>query len=83
MNGTKFNKYTEKSLFPLPFMIYFAKKEDAEIFFNDFINSCKYKDRIKKLYETLPYEKNMDLNYHEFMYAGIVKLAFVNGLKII
>lgn len=82
VNGTRFNNYSEKSIMPLDFLIYYAKKIESEQFFNDFINSCSYKGRLISLYKELETRKNIDLNYSEFHGANKVKLAFINGLKI-
>lgn len=82
LNGTQFNSWTEKSLHPLDYMLCFADKMDAEQFFNNFIGSCSYKNRITLLYKELELTSNIDLNYSEFHYANKVKLAFVNGLNI-
>lgn len=80
--GTQFNRYTKKSLHPLDFMLYFAKKSEAEQFFNNFILSCGYKDTDIELYKKLSTAKVIDLNYSEFYYANKIKLAFVHNLKI-
>lgn len=80
--GTCFNKYTEKSLMPIGFMIYYASKADSEQFFNDFIENCSYRGKIISLYKTLEGCEDIDLNHSEFFTAHEVKLAFINGLKI-
>jgi len=82
VNGTQFNKYTEKSIMPIDFLIYYAEKTESEQFFNNFIASCSYKGRIISLYKELETTKNIDLNYSEFYGADKVKLAFINELKI-
>jgi hypothetical protein len=82
INGTRFNLWTKNVLTPLDFMIYFADKQKSETFFNNFIDTCNYKGKIISLYQNLPKETNIDLNYSEFVFANRVKLAFVNGLKI-
>jgi hypothetical protein len=81
-NGTHFNKWTEASLASLSFMIYFAKKEDAEFYLINYIKECTYKGEIIKLYEELKAANSIDLNYSEFIDADKIKLAFVNGLRI-
>jgi hypothetical protein len=81
-SGTKFNLWAENVLTPLDFMLCFADKQRSEIFFNNFIDNCNYKGKIISLYQTLPKETNIDLNYSEFVFADRIKLAFVNGLKI-
>jgi hypothetical protein len=82
VNGTKFNLWTENVLTALDFMLCFADKQKAEIFFNNYIDKCKYKGRIISLYQNLPNDTIIDLNYSEFVFADRVKLAFINGLKI-
>lgn len=81
-HGTVFNKYTKPSLMPLSFMLYYASPEDAEIFFNDYVNNLSYRGRIFSLYKELKTAKNIDLNHSEFVDANRVKLAFINGLKL-
>ncbi|ASK32439.1 hypothetical protein CEY12_21165 [Chryseobacterium sp. T16E-39] len=83
INGTKFNPYSEYSLLPLDFLLCFAEKETAQKFFNDFMNTCSYKSKIINLYQQLETKEEIDLNYSEFTGANKVKLAFINGLKII
>lgn len=80
--GAVFNKYTTPSLMPLNFMIYYASREDAEIFFNNYVNNLSYKGRVFSLYKELETSEDIDLNYSEFVDANRVKLAFVNGLKL-
>lgn len=81
-NGTKFNQWSEDSISPLDFLLCFSEKETAEIFLNNFVNSCPYKANIFKLYEKLKTQDEIDLNYSEFHGADKITLAFVNGLKI-
>lgn len=81
-NGTQFNAHTEKSLFPLDFMLRFAKKEDAQSFFTDFVQQCSYRGKIISLYKALEIAENINLNHSEFWFANKVKLAFVNGLRL-
>lgn len=82
VNGTQFNKYAGKSIMPIDFLILYAEKRESEQFFNNFITSCLYKERIISLYKELETNKNIDLNYSEFYEANKVKLAFINELKI-
>jgi hypothetical protein len=81
-NGTQFNKWTENSLWALPFMICFAEKAEAEKYFNDFIKNCTFGGRIKHFYKELENMQDIDLKYSEFYHANLVKLAFVSGLEI-
>ncbi|WP_261511358.1 hypothetical protein [Chryseobacterium paludis] len=81
-NGTKFNEWSEHSLLPLDFLLCFSEKEVAEKFFNHFIDHCPYKGKIFNLYQQLELEKNINLNYSEFIGANKIRLAFINGLKI-
>ena len=81
-NGTKFNEYSEKTLFPLGFMLCFAKKEETQMFFSDFVKDCSYRGKIIKLYKDLKMAKKIDLNYSEFWFANKVKLAFASGLEL-
>ena len=85
-NCGKYTKWTEKSLFPMSFMIYFGGKEAAEIFLKDFIETCTYKERIINLYNELGKIKNkeeIDLKYAEFIGAEEIKLAYINGIRIL
>ena len=81
-NGTKFNAYSEKTLFPLDFMLCFAKKEETQMFFSDFVKDCSYRGKIIKLYKDLKMTEKIDLNYSEFWFANKVKLAFASGLEL-
>jgi hypothetical protein len=82
VKGTHFNKHTKNSIMPLDFMIYYATKEESELFLNNFISTCSYKARIISLYKELETCKDINLNYSEFSGADRVKLAFINDLKI-
>lgn len=82
VNGTQFNKYGEKSIMPIDFLIFYAEKIESEQFFNNFIKSCSYKGQIISLYKELETNKSIDLNHSEFYGADKVKLAFINELKI-
>jgi hypothetical protein len=82
INGTQFNKWTEKSLKPMGFMIYFGGKEASEIFLKNYIETEKLGKRIKGFYKELETKEDIDLNYIEFMGAREIKLAFTNGVKI-
>ena len=83
-NGTQFIKWTEKSLDPMAFMIYFGGKDAAEIFLKDIIEKCGYGGRIKNLYNEISKieKEKIDLNHNEFAGASKIKLAFINGIKI-
>lgn len=82
-NGTKFNAWSEHSIVPLDFLLCFSEKETSEKFLNDFIHYCSYKDKIRRLYQQLEKEMDINLNYSEFIGANKIKLAFINDLKII
>jgi hypothetical protein len=77
--GTQFNKWTEKSLLPMPFMICFGGKETAEIFLQDFIGSCSYAGKIKNYYKKLV--ENED-EQPGFVDGSIIEIAYRNGVKI-
>jgi hypothetical protein len=79
----QFNKWTKKNFACLPFMICFATKEQAEKYFDYCIKNCNWGGRIKGFYRELANAEKIDLNHSEFSGADIVKLAFVNGLKIV
>jgi hypothetical protein len=78
-NGTQFNKWTEKTLHPLAFMIYFGGKETAEIFLKDYIESCKHGKRIKNYYNKLMENENESA---DFLEGHLIKIAYKNGIKI-
>jgi hypothetical protein len=78
-NGTRFNKWTDKSLEPMAFMIYFGGKETAEIFLKDFVESCKYEKSIKNYYIKLTKNEN---EVADFLEGSIIKIAYKNGIKI-
>lgn len=80
--GTKFNRYTAKSLTPLAFMLCVASKEEAQCFFNNYLLDAPGKRLILKLYKELEEGKAVDLMHAEFVDAFAVKLAFLQGLKI-
>jgi hypothetical protein len=85
-NGTKFNEWAERTLLPMAFMIHFGGKEAAEIFLKDYIENknSNVKEKITNLYSELSKMKRNDIkiNFSEFVGAGDIKLAFVNGIKI-
>ena len=64
------------------FVIYFGGKKDGEIFLKNYIETGKYRSRVKGFYKELETMDNIDLNYNEFMGAAELKLAFINGIKI-
>lgn len=80
--GTKFNLYCEDSLVPLDFLLCFSDKETSEIFFNNFIKNCSCKGKIITFFEKLKTEEEINLNHSEFVGAGQIKLACMNGLSI-
>ena len=82
INGIQFNEFTEKTLIPMGFVIYFGGKKDGEIFLKNYIETGKYRSRVKGFYKELETMDNIDLNYNEFMGAAELKLAFINGIKI-
>jgi len=79
INGTKFNKWTESSLQPIAFMICFAGRENAEIFLNNFIESCKYGKRIRNYYNKLMENEDEPA---DFLEGYNIKIAYRNGIKI-
>lgn len=81
-NGTKFNRYTDKSLIPLAFMVCFASKDEAQLFFDNYLIDAQGKHLLLNLYQELTAGKMVDLMYAEFADAFAVKLAFLQGLKI-
>jgi hypothetical protein len=81
-NGTQFNKWTEKSLSPMGFMIYWGGKETAEIFLKNYIETENLGGKIKEFYKELGTKESIDVNYREFVGANEIKLAFINGIKI-
>ena len=78
----RFNKWTKKDFSCLPFMICFATKAQAEKYLDHCIKNCNWGGRVKGLYKELAKTETIDLNYREFVGADIVKLAFVNKLKL-
>lgn len=80
--GTKFNPYCEDSLGPIDFLLCHSDKGTAEIFFNNFIKNSVHKGKIISFYEKLKTEKEIDLTHSEFLDAGHIKLAFINGFSI-
>jgi hypothetical protein len=80
INGTQFNKWTEKSLLALNFMICFGGKEMAEIFLKDYLKSCKYGNRIKHFYREL--KENENINSGDFMEWEKIRIAYKNGIEI-
>jgi hypothetical protein len=78
--GTKFNNFSERELMPLSFLLNCSNKENAEIFFNDYINECKDKENIIKIYEN--YNKCGYLEEHLRYDDEYIRLAYNNELKI-
>ncbi|WP_157784153.1 DUF4304 domain-containing protein [Treponema primitia] len=82
-NGTKFNSFSKKCLNPLLFLLKCSNKENAEIFFNDFINESIDKEVIREIYENLNDNYLLtDLVLHDFYNLDNIQLAYNNGLKI-
>lgn len=79
----QFNKWTKKDFACLPFMICFATKEQAEKYFDYCIKNCNLMGRVKGFYKELENAEKIDLNHSEFYGADIIKLAFVNKLKLL
>ena len=83
--GTLFYEHMTKtldSLRALTFMLLYGTKEDAEHYFNGYIQRCTYKSKIYELFSTLENTKNIDLNFSEFWDANLIKRAYVAGLNI-
>lgn len=80
-NGTKFNRYANKHLSPLAFILCLGKKEASQDFFLNYLEDAGGKGQILKLYKELAGGKQINLMFSEFSDAVYVKLAFLNGLK--
>jgi hypothetical protein len=79
--GAKFNRHMKNdSLAPLPFVLRFGTKDDAQAFFRLHVEACTYANRIFELYASLGSASKIDLGYSEFYQADNVKLAYVHGL---
>lgn len=81
-NGTKFNRYTSKSLIPLAFVLCNGTKEESQEFFLNYLADAEGKGLIINLYKQLAEGKPVDFKQYEFFESPSVKLAFLNGLKI-
>lgn len=81
--GTKFNRYTDKSLTPLAFMLCFASKDEAQCFFDNYLIDAPGKRLLLNLYKELEGGKAVDLMHAEFVDAFAVKLAFLQGLNFL
>ena len=83
--GTLFYNHMDKggdSLGALTFMLLYGTKEEAEYYFNGYVNRCTYKKKIHYLYSSLKDLPVIDLNFSEFWEAILIKKAYVAGLKI-
>ena len=83
INGTQFNKWTEKSLMPICYLIYLNEKDVAEILLKNYIESCNWGNKIKSFYKKLETEKDIDVIPNEFIDADILKIAYKNGIKVL
>lgn len=81
LNGTKFNRYANKFLSPMAFMLCFAGKEASQEFFLNYLADAAGKGLILKLYHELEGGEKINLMYSEFAESVSVKLAFLNDLK--
>lgn len=81
LNGTKFNRYANKFLSPMAFMLCFAGKEASQEFFLNYLADAGGKGSILKLYQELAGGKKINLMHSEFAESVSVKLAFLNNLK--
>ena len=82
-NGTVFNDWTKNSSRPSEFLLYFARKETAEIFLRKYFETKdgiilkrNYNELLKKSIEKMDFSKN------EFQWANTIKLAYKYGIKI-
>lgn len=68
----------------LSYFLVFGGKETAEQVFQTKINQCRYKGQYMKLYNTLlnTKEDNIDPKYNEFVGAGEMKMAYLQGLRL-
>jgi hypothetical protein len=81
--GVRFNPHMKNdSLRPLPFLLCFGTKDDAEQFLKLYVEACTYAADIYKLYRSLKKATEINLRYSEFIGAGYVKLAYLHGLAL-
>ena len=75
---------TQKLDISLSYFLVFGGKETAEQVFQTKINQCQYKGQYMKLYNTLlnMKEDNIDPKYNEFVGAGEMKMAYLQGLRL-
>jgi len=75
---------TQKLDISLSYFLVFGGKETAERVFQTKINQCQYKGQYMKLYNTLlnMKEDNIDPKYNEFVGAGEMKMAYLQGLRL-
>jgi len=75
---------TQKLNISLSYFLVFGGKETAEQVFQMKINQCRYKGQYMKLYNTLlnMKEDNIDTKYNEFVGAGEMKMAYLQGLRL-
>ena len=75
---------TQKLDISLSYFLVFGGKETAERVFQTKINQCRYKGQYMKLYNTLlnMKEDNIDPKYNEFVGAGEMKMAYLQGLRL-
>ena len=75
---------TQKLDISLSYFLVFGEKETAEQVFQTKINQCRYKGQYMKLYNTLlnMKEDNIDPKYNEFVGAGEMKMAYLQGLRL-
>ena len=75
---------TQKLDISLSYFLVFGGKETAERVFQTKINQSQYKGQYMKLYNTLlnMKEDNIDPKYNEFVGAGEMKMAYLQGLRL-
>ena len=75
---------TQKLDISLSYFLVFGGKETAERVFQTKINQSQYKGQYMKLYNTLlnMKEDNIDPKYNEFIGAGEMKMAYLQGLRL-
>ena len=75
---------TQKLDISLSYFLVFGGKKTAEQVFQTKINQSQYKGQYMKLYNTLlnMKEDNIDPKYNEFVGAGEMKMAYLQGLRL-
>lgn len=81
-NGAKFTEHCDYSIMPLDFLISRGTPEQSTVFFNVYVASRNYRQRIYDLFRELAFMDPIDLSYSEFRHADKIKLAFVCGIKL-